>query len=134
MITVKKPFNVSIEICFFKIHRQKSVVKREKELGNIKCYDTYVILFQPTYMDEMSKVQSCISSGALSDVTQLIWVQETIQCYMKLETVADYLFYEFTSSVEENYRLEGLRQVVGVLVRFGNDDYYGSFEIQWPEF
>ena len=134
MITVKKPFNVSIEICFFKTHRQKSVVKREKELGNIKCYDTYVILFQPTYMDEMSKVQSCISSGALSDVTQLIWVQETIQCYVKLETVADYLFYEFTSSVEENYRLEGLRQVVGVLVRFGNDDYYGSFEIQWPEF
>ena len=134
MITVKKPFNVSIEICFFKTHRQKSVVKREKELGNIKCYDTYVILFQPTYMDEMSKVQSYISSGALSDVTQLIWAQEAIQCYVKLETVADYLFYEFTSSVEENYRLEGLRQVVGVLVRFGNDDYYGSFEIQWPEF
>ena len=134
MITVKKPFNVSIEICFFKTHRQKSVVKREKELGNIKCYDTYVILFQPTYMDEMSKVQSCISSGALSDVTQLIWAQEAIQCYVKLETVADYLFYKFTSSVEENYRLEGLRQVVGVLVRFGNDDYYGSFEIQWPEF
>jgi len=48
---------------------------------------------------------------------------------MKLEIVADYLFYEFTSGVEENYRLEGLRQVVGVLIGFGNDNCYSGFEI-----
>jgi len=48
---------------------------------------------------------------------------------MKLEIVADYLFYEFTSGVEENYRLEGLRQVVEVFVGFGNDNCYNGFEI-----
>ena len=52
---------------------------------------------------------------------------------MKLEAVADYLFYEFTSGVKKNYGLEGLRQVIEVLVGLGNNNYCGHFEIQQLE-
>ena len=43
------------------------MVKRGKELGNIKCYDTGIALLEPPYMNKVSKVYSCISSGSLSD-------------------------------------------------------------------
>jgi len=45
------------------------MVKREKELGNIKCYNTGMALLKPPYANKMSKVYSCISSGSLSDAS-----------------------------------------------------------------
>ena len=45
------------------------MVKRGKELGNIKCYDTGMALFEPPCMNNMGKVYSCIGSGSLSNAS-----------------------------------------------------------------
>jgi len=44
------------------------VIERGKELGNIKCYNAGMTLSEPPYMNEVSKIYSCIGSGSLSDV------------------------------------------------------------------
>ena len=45
------------------------MIVREKELGNIKCYNTGMALSEPPCTNEVSKVYSCIGSGSLSDVS-----------------------------------------------------------------
>jgi len=45
------------------------VIEREKELGNIKCYNTGMALSELPCTNEVSKVYSCIGSGSLSDVS-----------------------------------------------------------------
>jgi len=45
------------------------MVEREKELGNIKYYDTGIALSEPLCTNNMGKVYSYISDGSLSDAS-----------------------------------------------------------------
>jgi len=45
------------------------MIERGEELGNIKCYNTGMALSEPLYINEVSKVYSCIGSGSLSDAS-----------------------------------------------------------------
>jgi len=50
------------------------MVERGKELGNVKYYDASIALSEPPCMNNVGQIYSCISSGSLSDTSQLIRV------------------------------------------------------------
>ena len=67
MIAIKEAYNVSIKSCFFQADKEKLIVEREKELGNIKCYDAGMALFEPPCTNNVGQIYSCIGGGSLSD-------------------------------------------------------------------
>ena len=69
MVAVKEAYNVSVKFSFFQASREELVIERREELGNVKHYNTGMALSEPSCMNEMSKVYSCISSRFLSDVS-----------------------------------------------------------------
>ena len=48
----------------------------------------------------MGEIYTYINNRLLSDVSQLIWIQEAISYHVELESVADDFLNEFASSVE----------------------------------
>ena len=69
MVAVKEAYNISVKFSFLQTSREKLVIERGKELGNIKCYNASMALSGPLCTNEVSKVYSCISSGSLSDAS-----------------------------------------------------------------
>ena len=45
------------------------MIKRGKELGNIKYYNAGIILSEPPCTNEVSKIYSYVSSGSLFDAS-----------------------------------------------------------------
>ena len=78
MIAIKEAYNVSIKSCFFQADKEKLIVEREKELGNIKCYDAGMALFEPPCTNDVCEVEACNNSGLLSNATQLIGIKKAI--------------------------------------------------------
>ena len=78
MVVIEKAYNISVKSSFLQASREELIVKREEELGDVKCYNAGMALLELPYMNKVSKVYFYISSGSLSDVSQLIRVQETI--------------------------------------------------------
>jgi len=54
------------------------VVKRRKELSNIKGKNTHVALSEPTRPDKMSEIYSCVCCGLLPDTPKLMRIDEAI--------------------------------------------------------
>ena len=50
------------------------MIQGRKELYNIKCYDTSMALLELPCPNEMSKIDTSISGGLLSDAAKLIQV------------------------------------------------------------
>ena len=132
MIAVKEAYNISIKSSFLQVDREELVVEREKELGNIKYYDTGIVLSELPCMNNMGKVYSRISDGSLSDASQLIRVQEAVGCYIKLQSVADNFLNYLASCVEKYNGLERAQCVMRRLIWFGNDNEVGRFEVERP--
>jgi len=74
MVTVKETCNVSIETCFLQAYGEERVIQERKELRNIKCYDTSMVLLELPSLNEVSEVDASISGRLLSDAAKLIQV------------------------------------------------------------
>ena len=82
------------------------MIKRRKKLSDVKYNHTSVTLFSPVCTNNMYKVGVCIDSRALSNVSKLIRVQETVCQHMKQKVIADDLFNKFAYYVKEYYKME----------------------------
>jgi len=71
-----------------------------KELCDVKCYNTSMVLLEPSCMDEVSKVDASIGSRLLSNTAKLIWVQKTIVNHMELKSITNDFLNELASSVK----------------------------------
>ena len=130
MIVVEETHDISIKTSFFKAHRQEVMIQGRKKLCDIKCYDTDMALFEPPCSNKMGEIYTYINNRLLSDVSQLIWIQEAISYHVELESVADDFLNEFASSVEQNYGLERFGDAIQVFIQLGNDDNVGRLEMR----
>ena len=67
VITVKETHDISIKTYFLQAYREERVIQGRKELCNIKCYNTSMTLLEPPCMNEVSEIDTNISSGLLSN-------------------------------------------------------------------
>lgn len=76
------------------------MVKRGKELHNIKSNDTSMTLLKPASLNKVSEIDPGIGYRLLSDASKLVGIQEPISYHMELEPIADGLFNKFAHSVQ----------------------------------
>jgi len=68
---------------FLRYKERNKWLREEKKLDNVKHNHTSVTLFSLAYTNNMGEISTCIDSRALSNVSKLIRVQETVCQHMK---------------------------------------------------
>lgn len=69
-------------------------------MGNVEYDNTCITLFKLPSTYDICKVEVCIDSRPLFDVTKLIWVEEVIRSNIELKPGAGNFLNEFFCSVE----------------------------------
>jgi len=59
-----------------------------------------MVLLKPPCSNEMCEIDTSINGRPLSNASELIGIQETISCYLKLKPIADYFLDKFACSIE----------------------------------
>ena len=76
------------------------MIQRREKLCDIKCDNTSIALLEPPCSNEMHEIDISINGGPLSNVSELIGIQEAVSCHLKLKPIADGFLNEFVYSIE----------------------------------
>ena len=63
------------------------MVERGEELCNVECHYTCLYSYSPPRANEVGEEYPCIFSGALSNTAHLVWMNQVMTNYVKLESV-----------------------------------------------
>ena len=98
-ITGNKFDNNWIQTCFLENERKKTVVKEREKLGNVEGKSAGRQIFDLTHTNEMGECDTYISHEFELEATKLTMVNEIVSDYMKLDSVTNDFFDEFSQCV-----------------------------------
>ena len=108
------------------------MIKRGKELGNVKCKCACDEVFNPSWLNNVGKNNPCIHGRSLFETFKLTRMDEIIGNHMELKMFSNHFLKDFSYYVKKNNREKRLGWVVRCLVRFGNNNCYWCLEMRWP--
>ena len=99
-------------------------------MGNVKGKSTGQQILDPSSTNKMSESDTHISHRFELKTAKLTVVNEIIGDYMKLYSIADGFFNEFTQCVQEDDRSKHLWGVIQYFVGFRDNDSWRDLEIR----
>jgi len=98
------------------------VIEGREELCNVKDNHTSLEALGPARANQVSKKETSIFSGPLSDTTKLVGMKDTVLDSIKLESPGNHLLNELAKGVEQDNGSKGLGSVIGWFARLRNNN------------
>ncbi len=108
------------------------MVKRRKELRDVKGNHASLEPPGPPRSNEVSKVRASIFGGALPHTSKLVRMNEVQVDHIELAPVGNHLLDEFAQGVQEHDRPERLGRGVGGFAGLGNHHRHTVLKVPRP--